>query len=238
MYPNYERVWSMPDGRSGVPLGFHQEILPKKGLLLICRNKLERECLKSSLIANGFNLPILDYDTIASAVNITHEVEAVLINIGAKRLSETTFSDELETLAQLLSPNPLIVLSEHEDWPHIAFTLELGVKGYIPASVDIAVCIHALNLVIAGGRYVPVEASLNALSRYAPDQEVNELFTARELQVIRAMLKGKANKIISFELGMTEGTVKAHIHHIMRKIGATNRTQVVCKLHHLRNNDA
>jgi len=37
----------------------------------------------------------------------------------------------------------------------------------------------------------------------------------------------------AFELGMSEGTVKAHVHNIMKKIGAANRTEVACKLHRM-----
>jgi DNA-binding NarL/FixJ family response regulator len=40
---------------------------------------------------------------------------------------------------------------------------------------------------------------------------------------------GKANKIIAHELGMCEGTVKVHVRNIMRKVGATNRTQAAFK---------
>jgi DNA-binding NarL/FixJ family response regulator len=39
--------------------------------------------------------------------------------------------------------------------------------------------------------------------------------------------KGKPNKVIAYELGMAEATVKVHIRHIMKKLNACNRTQVV-----------
>lgn len=47
----------------------------------------------------------------------------------------------------------------------------------------------------------------------------------RELQVALALGKGKPNKIIAFELGVSETTVKSHVHSIMEKLGATNRVQ-------------
>lgn len=50
--------------------------------------------------------------------------------------------------------------------------------------------------------------------------------TGRQYQVLQCVQKGQPNKLIARELGMTEGTVKVHVRQIMRKLGATNRTQV------------
>jgi DNA-binding NarL/FixJ family response regulator len=50
--------------------------------------------------------------------------------------------------------------------------------------------------------------------------------TGRQYQVVQCLRKGLPNKIIARELGMTEGTVKVHVRQIMRKLGATNRTQI------------
>ncbi len=47
--------------------------------------------------------------------------------------------------------------------------------------------------------------------------------------VFRHLKQGKANKIIAHELGMSESTVKVHVRNIMRKMGATNRTQAAYK---------
>jgi DNA-binding NarL/FixJ family response regulator len=50
--------------------------------------------------------------------------------------------------------------------------------------------------------------------------------TPRQIQVLNSLVRGQRNKLIARELGMTEGTVKVHVRQIMRKLGATNRTQV------------
>ena len=52
-------------------------------------------------------------------------------------------------------------------------------------------------------------------------------FSPRQLQVLKGLRQGKQNKIIAYELGMCESTVKVHIRHIMKKLNARNRTQVV-----------
>ena len=55
------------------------------------------------------------------------------------------------------------------------------------------------------------------------------LVTARELVVIRAIQKGKSNKVIAYDLNMSESTVKVHIRNIMKKLNAKNRTDVAIK---------
>ena len=52
------------------------------------------------------------------------------------------------------------------------------------------------------------------------------LFSPRQLSVLEGLRQGKANKTIAHELTMRESTVKVHIRNIMRKLNATNRTQV------------
>jgi DNA-binding NarL/FixJ family response regulator len=56
------------------------------------------------------------------------------------------------------------------------------------------------------------------------------MFTTREAAVVEALRKGKANKIIAYELNLCESTVKVHIRNIMKKLKATNRTEVAYKL--------
>jgi DNA-binding NarL/FixJ family response regulator len=51
-------------------------------------------------------------------------------------------------------------------------------------------------------------------------------FTRREAQVLEQLQQGKANKVIAYELNISESTVKVHVRNIMKKLHATNRTQV------------
>jgi DNA-binding NarL/FixJ family response regulator len=56
---------------------------------------------------------------------------------------------------------------------------------------------------------------------------VRPLLTPRQSEVLQRLREGKPNKVIARELNMTEATVKVHVRQIMRKFGATNRTQAV-----------
>ena len=99
-----------------------------------------------------------------------------------------------------------------------------------PRALSIAVAVQAIELARAGGVYVPA-SSLIAAHRVqeAPStavQKSNGLFTARQAAVVEALRRGKANKIIAYELKMRESTVKVHVRNIMKKLHATNRTEV------------
>jgi DNA-binding NarL/FixJ family response regulator len=50
--------------------------------------------------------------------------------------------------------------------------------------------------------------------------------TERESQLADKVVEGKLNKVIAFELGLTEGTIKEYLHRMFRKTGATNRTEL------------
>jgi DNA-binding NarL/FixJ family response regulator len=51
-------------------------------------------------------------------------------------------------------------------------------------------------------------------------------FSPRQSQILDCLRRGMANKLIAYELNMCESTVKVHIRNIMKKLNATNRTQV------------
>jgi len=53
--------------------------------------------------------------------------------------------------------------------------------------------------------------------------------TPRELEVVRAIQRGSSNKVIAYELGMCESTVKVHVRRVMKKLKAKNRTEVAIK---------
>jgi DNA-binding NarL/FixJ family response regulator len=108
-----------------------------------------------------------------------------------------------------------------------------NVRGYVPTSLAIAVVIQAIQLVRAGGVYVPASSLIAAHSVQASEPTTvpkpDSFFTAQQTAVVEALKRGKANKIIAYELSMRESTVKVHVRNIMKKLQATNRTEVAYK---------
>jgi DNA-binding NarL/FixJ family response regulator len=115
--------------------------------------------------------------------------------------------------------------------------LECGAQGFIPSSVGIEVASEAIRLARVGGVFLPasgVLAMCDVIESMIGDKSgPHGMFTPREAEVVEGLRRGKANKIIAYELNLCQSTVKVHIRNIMKKVGATNRTEVAYKLRDL-----
>ena len=132
---------------------------------------------------------------------------------------------EITLLAQRQNAVPIILVSDSEDLAHVIYALNEGARGYIPTSVSLEVAIEAMHLVNAGGTYVPA-SSLVAAHRSSQEPETPKrlgIFTARQTAVVEALRKGKANKIIAYELNMRKHSQSPCAELIMKKLKAKNK---------------
>ena len=129
----------------------------------------------------------------------------------------------------------MIVVADSDEPAEILAALEIGARGYIPTNVNVRVAAEAIGLARAGGIFVPASSILRlrevihaASSNTSPT--LSGMFTTREAGVVEALRQGKPNKIIAYELNMCESTVKVHVRNIMKKLKATNRTEIAYKV--------
>ncbi|SFW57120.1 MULTISPECIES: LuxR C-terminal-related transcriptional regulator [Luteibacter] len=141
---------------------------------------------------------------------------------------------------------PVIVLSGTEDPSAIRHVLDLGVQGYIPKSSPPDVILNAVRLVVGGGIYVPPEAMKAAVATGAPAfalpngndgltarERLAAVLTDRQIDVLKLLAKGRPNKLIARELGISEGTVKIHLAAIFRALHVRNRLEALVAAQHL-----
>ena len=190
-----------------------------------------RDCiggwLRTSL--NGFNVLVLqNADQVETRAVASDNLQAVIINAGPERMSSAPMACLLSRLNELFPNVPVAVLSDHEDAEEVREAFNLGVQGYIPTSLASRVAIGAVHLICIGGTFAPAATLLSEGERRqaAAGEPVIEGFTQRQSQILDCLRRGMANKLIAYELGMCESTVKVHIRNIMKKLKATNRTQV------------
>jgi DNA-binding NarL/FixJ family response regulator len=191
-----------------------------------------RDCvsrwLQSSL--RGFRICILpDPEQIVTLPIASEQFRAVIVNAGPERMSSGVLTLLLSRVTELLPGVPLVVLSDYEDAENIREAFALDVRGYIPTSLASLVAVEAVRLVCAGGTFAPAATLLSSwrCSNGADGAPLIEGFTQRQAQILDCLRRGMANKLIAYELNMCESTVKVHIRNIMKKLSATNRTQVV-----------
>jgi DNA-binding NarL/FixJ family response regulator len=124
---------------------------------------------------------------------------------------------------------PIVVVSAREDPATMRRALDHGALGFIPKSADAVTLGSALKQVLEGERWAPAAAqSAPAASDEERDaaQRLRDL-TPQQFRVLQMLGSGLLNKQIAFELGVSEATIKAHMTAILRKLGASNRTQAV-----------
>ena len=124
---------------------------------------------------------------------------------------------------------PIVVVSAREEPAVMRRALDHGAVGFIPKSADAKILGEALAAVLAGDRWAPpaaLEAPAADPDEHAIAQRLREL-TPQQFRVLQMLGAGLLNKQIAYELNVSEATIKAHMTAILRKLGASNRTQAV-----------
>jgi DNA-binding NarL/FixJ family response regulator len=200
-------------------------------LALIDQSRLRRECLKLAMTQHNPRWHVVD---VAAATEILAMAEAGqtfdLLLVGAAT-SEHISLGEIEGLRDAFPGTPVAVTTESDN-PHRArLILGAGARGFLPASLSLKVMMGALDLVLAGGIYVPSslieptpERAAVAAEFGGAGEPANGL-TRRQRDVLGLISKGKSNKLIADALTMSESTVKAHVKQIIKRLRVANRTQ-------------
>jgi DNA-binding NarL/FixJ family response regulator len=160
------------------------------------------------------------------------DLELVLLDLGLPDVDGFVMLKELRDRYPSL---PIVVLSALQDRNSVTRALDLGALGFIPKSAQRAVMLGALQLVFAGGIYVPPEILRReetaakveqSTGDGRPPSPVDLGLTERQMQVLALMLRGKSNKSIGRALDLSEPTVKNHVTAILRALRVTSRAEV------------
>lgn len=148
------------------------------------------------------------------------DFDLVLLDLGLPGCAGIWSLIRLREIAPALC---VVVFSDSEEREVILAALDAGARGYIPKSAEPEVIRAALRLVAAGSIYVPPQA----LSiRPAVREPVAALtLTERQLDVLRLITRGLANKEIAVELCIAKDTVKQHAKAVFAALGIASRAQ-------------
>lgn len=134
---------------------------------------------------------------------------------------------------------PIVVISASDDADVIKRVMNFGASAFVPKSAHPVEIGKALNAVIDGELWLPEK--YKHLLEQSPVQQHDDLdlaakvaqLTAQQYKVLYYLTEGWLNKQIAYDLNISEATVKAHMTAIFRKLGVTNRTQVVIQAQRL-----
>jgi two-component system, NarL family, nitrate/nitrite response regulator NarL len=109
--------------------------------------------------------------------------------------------------------------------------LRLGVRGMLLKELAPQMVVRCVRKVHLGEQWIETRAfgcALHTLlQREAGEREVVRVLTPREDELLRMVVRGLPNKEMSERLGIGEGTVKMHLHHVYQKLKVKNRVQLI-----------
>ncbi|HSO28996.1 MAG TPA: response regulator transcription factor [Candidatus Sulfomarinibacteraceae bacterium] len=155
--------------------------------------------------------------------------DAVLLDLAMPGMSGLDVLAALHAAGRSL---PIVVLTMHDDASHVDRALALGASGYVLKSAPRDEIIRALRAATSGGAYVQPSLAKPLLARHivADASGVDEhpiQLSPRQLQLLRALAAGGANKELAHELGISEATVKGYLKDLYVRLGVRSRAGAV-----------
>ena len=202
-------------------------------LLLVDDHALFRSGLRLLLREFSAEIEFFEAGNPADALAFADKAfDLILLDLS---MPGTHGTSALERMREAFVDMPIVVLSSEDDPGLIRQVIDLGASGFIPKSSTHRILISALQLILAGGVYLPMHVlskstrpalALTASDSSAPDVPVPGM-TDRQYEVLLKAVRGQSNKMIARSLLLSEGTVKAHLSAAFRILGVSNRTEAV-----------
>ena len=131
----------------------------------------------------------------------------------------------VEATRAILARSPaakIILISINETAQDVRRAMQAGTAGYVPKSCEQDTILDAIRTVAEGRSFLPYY-----LSQRLAEQSAMLTLSQREVEVLRLVAQGKANKEIASILAVSNDTVKTHLSHILRKLNAADRAHAV-----------
>jgi len=148
-----------------------------------------------------------------------HRPDVILMDL---QMPEMNGVDAMIAICSEFPAARVIVLTTYTGDVQVMRALKAGARGYLLKNLLRKELLETIRLVHAGQKRIPPEVA-SELAEHATD----ETLSAREIDVLRLISGGNANKEIAAQLSITEETVKGHIKNILAKLGANDRTHAV-----------
>jgi DNA-binding NarL/FixJ family response regulator len=177
-----------------------------------------------------------DIEVVAEMEDVDHLIDTIKekaadIVLLDLELDHTHGVDALRLIRQAAPDVKVIIYTSHDEEERIVQAAEVGVDGYLLKGCGQRELLDAIHSVQSGG--IALEATvagklMKHMNRRSSKSETDTIrFSKRETQVLKLMASGKTNRDIGASLFISESTVKFHVHAILNKLDANNRTEAV-----------
>jgi DNA-binding NarL/FixJ family response regulator len=133
--------------------------------------------------------------------------------------------DGVEAMVAICGEFPdarIIVLTTYKGDVQILRALKAGARAYLLKGLLRKELLETIRAVHAGQKRIPPEVAAELA-----DHVIDDALTTREIDVLRLIAGGNANKLVADRLSISEETVKGHVKNILSKLGASDRTHAV-----------
>lgn len=200
----------------------------KSTILLVDDHPLLRKGLKQLLSFEDELEVIAEASGGAEAIEIAEREDPDLIILDLNMQG----MDGLQTLAKMRElgvTSRIVMLTVSDSDDDVLTAISQGADGYLLKDTDPDVLLEQIKLAISG-KMVLSEAVTQVLAAairrpaVRPPSELDSL-TAREVEILECIAKGMSNKVIARELDISDGTVKVHVKHLLKKLGLRSRVE-------------
>jgi DNA-binding NarL/FixJ family response regulator len=147
--------------------------------------------------------------------------DVVLLDVSMPARDGVSVTRELRRLGR---PVRILVLTSFSDPELVVDIVQAGVDGYLLKESKAETILDGVRAVAAGRAPVDPTVARSLLTEVRV-QAPGALLTDREREVLELVRRGNANKVIARRLQISERTVKAHVTHILQRLGVADRTQ-------------
>ena len=202
-------------------------------VLLVERLGLIRQGIRS-VLTSAQDLEIVgEADNTDDAVRLSVELKPDVVLV-AEDIDNGDGPHVARAIKQRIAQAEIIIMTDRVDEAKAIMAIEAGARGYILKDIPGANLAGAVRSVCNGQGFLQPEISrkiMDRLGRLVKEQRRHRSetggLTEREVEILIEIAKGRTDQEIAAQFVVTEGTVKTHVRHILRKLRVRNRAQAV-----------
>ena len=200
-------------------------------VLIIDDHPLVRDGLRSVIAISFDNIEIWEAASLAEAVALLEKQDNFDLILLDLNIPDVRRLDGLKLLRQRFPILPVVMVSGAFDRAIVQDALAAGAAGFIPKSLKRSGIVDALQRIVAGEIYLPETMGEVPPPSVEEDDIVRRIdsLTPQQKTVLGHLVRGRLNKQIAHDLGVSMTTIKAHVSAILQKLGVLSRTQAVIK---------
>jgi len=157
----------------------------------------------------------------AVACALEHRPDVMLMDLS---MPEVDGAEATRRMSREVPDIPVVVLTSFSDRTRITDALDAGAVGYLLKDAEPEDLVRGVEAAAAGQAPLDPRAAREILASRRPSPTVDSL-SSREIEVLRLVAEGRANKVIAMRLEISEKTVKNHLSTVFQKLDVHDRTQ-------------